>query len=309
MKGTELCKKFFTECGLPLLKEQFPDLLPFLAFGLVGSGSECYGFDDEISKDHDFEPAFCIFIPDDKLDRKQEFSLERAYAKLPKEFLGVKRCSLAAPMGNRHGVIKTGDFFESKTGVRNGELTLKDWLTLPEHSLFEAVNGEVFMDNYGEFTAIREKLKNYPFDIKLKKLAGNLLLMAQSGQYNYPRCISRNDTAAAQLSLFEFVKSTIRVLFLLKDKYTPYYKWCFRALKELGEKTICEKLEYLISSNNEFPEEKQKIIEEICVEIAKRIEENGILPKATAELEPLAFKVNDQIKDHFLRNLNVLAAV
>ena len=61
MKGLELSKKFFYEYGKPMLDE-FPDLLPYIAVGLVGSGSECYGYDDELSTDHDFSPEFCIFL-------------------------------------------------------------------------------------------------------------------------------------------------------------------------------------------------------------------------------------------------------
>ena len=31
MTGIELSRAFFEECGMPMLEEQFPDLLPFLA--------------------------------------------------------------------------------------------------------------------------------------------------------------------------------------------------------------------------------------------------------------------------------------
>ncbi len=56
MTGLELSRAYFEEYGMPMLEEQFPDLLPFLAAGLFGSGSECFGYDDEVSQDHDFEP-------------------------------------------------------------------------------------------------------------------------------------------------------------------------------------------------------------------------------------------------------------
>ena len=83
MNGLELAKGYYEEYGKPMLENEFSDLLPLIAVGFVGSGSEHYGFDDEISRDHDFEPGFCIFLPgEDVIDRKQQFKLERAYAKL-----------------------------------------------------------------------------------------------------------------------------------------------------------------------------------------------------------------------------------
>lgn len=308
MKGIELCRAFYEEIGAPILREQFADVLPLLAVGLAGSGSECFGFDDEVSRDHDFEPAFCIFVPD-SLDRKTEFNLERAYAKLPKEFKGFKRQRLAAVGGGRHGVIKIGDFFESKTGRRKGELTLGEWLTLPENSLFEATNGEIFFDNLGEITKIREGLSYFPSDIRLKKLAGHLLLMGQSGQYNFSRCISRGDTAAAQLSVIEFVRSAMNATFLLHKKYMPYYKWCFRALKELGERELAESLEFLISSDNKNPEKKVQIIEEVCAKIGEALVTQSLCNEKSSEMERLAYAVNDKIEDSEIRNINILAAV
>ena len=65
MKGLELSRKYFKAFGEPMLERDFPDLLRLSAVGLCGEGSECLGYDDDISSDHDFEPGFCIFIPDD----------------------------------------------------------------------------------------------------------------------------------------------------------------------------------------------------------------------------------------------------
>ena len=96
MTGLELSRAYFEEYGMPMLEEQFPDLLPFLAAGLFGSGSECFGYDDEVSQDHDFEPCFCLFLPEEELvSRRSAFLLERAYAKLPDSFRALRgrRCS------------------------------------------------------------------------------------------------------------------------------------------------------------------------------------------------------------------------
>ena len=215
MGGLELSREFFDAYGKPMLEAQFPHLLPKLAAGLFGSGSECFGYDDEISRDHDFEPGFCIFLPgEDAVDRRSAFLLERAYAKLPKEYRGFRRQTLLPVGGARHGVLRTGEFFQAMVGAPDGLLTAAQWLTIPEEALAEAVNGELYFDNLGEVTLIRASLAEYPADIRLKRLAGQLLLMGQAGQYNYGRCLRHGETAAAQLAAHEFVKSALSAIFL-----------------------------------------------------------------------------------------------
>jgi len=204
MKGLELSRAFYLEYGKAMLEQEFSALLPHIAVGLVGAGSECLGFDDEISHDHDFEPGFAIFLPDETVvDRATSFRLERAYAALPKEFMGYKRSRLSPTGGARHGVIRLCDFLTEKTGTPNGALSLRDFLYLPEQALLEATNGALFHDGDGAFSKIRERLSYLPEEVRRKKMAGELLLMGQAGEYNLPRALSRGDTAAAQLSAIE----------------------------------------------------------------------------------------------------------
>jgi hypothetical protein len=296
-----------------MLQEQFAHILPNLAVGLVGSGSECYGYDDLTSQDHDFEPGFCIFLPgEDIVDRQTAFQLERAYAKLPNEFMGMKRSRISPVGGNRHGVIRMDEFFLAKTGSSDGELTPEQWFAVPEYGLLEATNGAVFADPYGQFTAIREALHYYPEDIRRKKLAGHLLLMGQAGQYNYNRCIARGETAAAQLAMFEFVQSALHSIYLLNCTYMPYYKWSFRGLKDLPQlNTLGEHLEYLISSGNAPQEAKVKaeMIENICSAIADELRLQNLTDLQNAELERQAYALNDTIKDHIIRNLHILHGI
>lgn len=311
MKGLELSEKFYYECGEKLFRESFADVYHLLAFGIAGSGSECFGYDDEISQDHDFEPGFCIFIPDE-IDSKTEFQLERAYAKLPKEFMGYKRSPLNPVGGNRHGVIKLSRFFEERTGSKTAEISPQGWFFIAEQFLAEATNGKIFLDNKGELTQLREKIAYLPEDVRLKKLAGNLLLMAQSGQYNYSRCLERGETAAAQLAVGEFVNAALKVIFLLNKKYIPYYKWSFRALKGLEILSdLYGSLEYLISSANDekTAKEKKEIIERISAKIIDELSKNGLTKISSADLERHAYCVNDKVKDPEIRNLNILYAV
>jgi len=312
MRGLELSEKFYKECGEPMLRERFPELLPLIAVGLVGGGSECLGYDDDISRDHDFEAGFCVFLPDETIvDRKAEFELERAYSYLPKEFMGYKRSGLSPVGGNRHGVMRTAEFFKSKTGTTDGVLSVGDWFFIPEQSLAEATDGKIFYDGLGEVTAIRERLAYMPSDVRLKKLAGNLLLMGQAGQYNYPRCIARGDRAAAQLAVFELAKAALNTAFLLNCRYAPYYKWTFRALAELPRLSeLYGPLEYLISSGNgEEAERKQSIIEDVCARVIAELRAQGLSEATGEDIEMHAYSVNDKISDGGVRNLHILYAV
>ena len=313
MKGIELCERFYYEYGEAMLRERFPEIFDLVAIGIVGSGSECFGYDDEISRDHDFEPGFCIFLPSEQIvDSKTEFALERAYSKLPREFMGVQRSLLKPVGGNRHGVIRISDFLLEKTGRDDGELSIDDWFCVPEQSLLELTNGKIFLDRSGVMSDVRKRLEYLPEAVRRKKLAGELLIMAQSGQYNYQRCILRGETAAAQLALAEFVKSTLHAVFLLNKKYMPYYKWCFRALRDIDSfSDIYSDLEYLISSSNSESEaiiKKQKI-EFVCARIFDEIASQKLCERLENNAEEYAYAVNDSIVDHRIRNLHVLYGI
>ena len=313
MKGIELSEKFYKEYGEKMIEESFSHIKQYLAVGLSGSGSECMGFDDDFSKDHDFEPGFCIFLPDECLvSRRDEFLLERAYAKLPKEFMGHERSPLNPVGGNRHGIIRIQDFFNDKTGDENGDLTIKGWFFVSEQFLLEATNGKVFADNFGLFTSIRQKLSYLPEDVRLKKLAGNLLVMAQAGQYNYERCIKRDETGAAQLAAGEFVSAALKVIFLLNKKYIPYYKWVFRALRDLETLShLHQDLEYLIASGNVDAEVKTKaeLIEKISAAVIGALQRQSLTTASSDSLEAHAYSVNDKITDPEIRNLHIMYAV
>ena len=313
MQGLELAKAYYEEFGAALLEREFSALMPYVAVGLFGQGSECFGYDDAISQDHDFEPGFCILLPGEEIvSRRSAFLLERAYAKLPREYRGFTREILSPVGGARRGVLRTEEVFQNLVGTGDGLLTDEQWLFVPEQGLAEATNGLIFFDGYGEVTSIRQRLAYYPEDVRRKKLAGNLLLMAQSGQYNYSRCIRHGERAAAQLAIFNFVESLMSAAFLLNRKYQPYYKWRFRAfrmLSALGEQG--DALEELLSTGNDadFTGKKLETIERLSAAVVSLLKEQDLSRKDSADLEVQAYAVNDHILDGTIRNLHILAAV
>lgn len=210
MKGIELSRSFFNEYGFPMLKENFPELLDRIAVGLVGHGSECFGFDDDISKDHDFSAGFCIWLPEE-YEYEYGFKLSRAYSSLPNEYMGVVRLRQSGGFAGR-GVMTIEDFYRLYTGGPGAPQSTKDWLYLPVQALAEAVNGEVFYDPLGKFTEIRNKIKNgMPDDVRLKRIASLLFDTAQSGQYNFMRCLSHVSPGLPELRLQNLLKAMRRL--------------------------------------------------------------------------------------------------
>lgn len=311
MQGIDIAEKLFNEYGIKMLKS-FTELFPRVAAGVVGEGSECLFYDDEISRDHDFDAGFCIWLTEED-EEKFGFELSRAYSKLPKEFCGVKRQILSPAGGDRRGVSSIGAFYRKFTGEEGAPSNLLRWLSLPSHSLLAASNGKVFLDNYGKFSEIREIIKRgYPEDVKRKKLAANLALMAQSGQYNYERCVRRGETGAAQLAAYEFVRRAISAIYLVNDKYEPFYKWAFRGMRNLPSLSELEiPLISLIETDNgkRRAEQKLEIIEGINAEIVKTLKAKGLSIASGEGLDAHAFSVTDGIKDATLRNLHLMEGI
>ncbi len=312
MKGLEISKLFYSQFGKEMLETEFSEVKNKIAVGLVGEGSECFGYDDNFSTDHDYEAGFCLFItPEDYVEFG--FKLERAYAKLPKEFMGLKRSVNLPVGGNRHGVIVIDDFYKKYLGASYAPDSEERWLYTPSHSLACACNGEVFTDELGQFSKTREILKKgYPEDIRLKKLSANLILMAQAGQYNYSRCVSRGETGSAQLAVFEFVKRAISAVYLLNGAYEPFYKWAYKGMRSLAKLSDLEfALIGLTESGNGKKEVQQKIeiIEDVSSIIISELKSQGITKATCNNLERHAYSVQDCIRSSSLRNLHVMEGV
>ncbi|MBQ3865912.1 MAG: DUF4037 domain-containing protein [Clostridia bacterium] len=309
MNGIELARAFWEKEGLPMMERDFPDLLPRVAVGLAGSGSECLGFDDEISRDHDFEPGFCLFLPgEDAVSRREEFLLERAYAKLPREFAGFRRSGLSPVGGNRHGPIRAALFWTEKLGVPTGVLSPENWLSLPDYALAEAAGGAVFRDDSGFFTRVRAGLKP-PADVVSKKLAAQFFLMGQAGQYNLPRCLARGEKGAAALAADAFVRAALFARHLLAGVFEPYYKWAFRSLRRLPGGGETEKSLLTVLSVLTAGPEAQGAVETVCRETASLARERDPALPDTAEMEKLAWAQNDRIASEGIRNLHLLYTV
>lgn len=267
--GMELCQAFYEEFGVPMIREKFPQYESMIATGLVGEGSECFGFDDEVSRDHDFGPGFCMWLTDQVYDEIGQ-QLQEAYEGLPSTYMGITRFTTAKAQ-KRVGVFRIGDFYEGLIGLRDVPTTQNQWLFLEDYRLAAATNGKVFRDDLGEFTRIRRGILNhYPEEVRIQKIARQAALMAQSGQYNYSRMFGRGETVTAAIALSEFMKHTMAMVYLLNRKYSPFYKWMHRGMQELR---ILPEIGDILNALVDFPSGDERIPQTIEIIVALIIAE------------------------------------
>ena len=146
-----------------------------IAAGLVGYGSECFGFDDELSRDHDFAPRFCLWLTDEDYDAIGE-QLQADYDALSRDFTVAEqgkphfaghgsansdaRAASQLPLTpraqgefRRDGVFRIGDFFERITLFREApaQNDVASWLSLQEDTLATAQTVRCSLIRWGCF--------------------------------------------------------------------------------------------------------------------------------------------------------------
>ncbi|MBQ9122522.1 MAG: DUF4125 family protein [Lachnospiraceae bacterium] len=233
-------KQFYEQFGAKMIERLFPEYKERIAIGMVGEGSDCFGFDDEISADHDYEVGFCMWLTTG--DYKEiGLDLQKAYEELVAEHIKGGRNS---HLFRRRGVFEIDSFYQENS-LHQGYTEIEEW------KLAELVNGEVFRDDLGVFSEKREQLlKYYPEEIWRKKLASLLHDFAQYGQSNYGRMMAREDYVTASLCIAKTMESAMDIAYVLLRKYAPYYKWKKKGLEKKDDFArpvlwVCEELAQL----------------------------------------------------------------
>jgi len=303
LKGLALAERYFTSYGLQLLNH-VPEVSDRVAAGLVGLGSECLGFDDEFSRDHDWGPGFCLWLTRVDYERFGR-RLKDAYDALPKEFEGAVRQTSEWGEG-RVGVFETGQFYRRLIGRPDPPRTLHDWLRLQEANLSTATAGKVFCDPLGEFSGIRQTLLGfYPDDVRLVKIAARCMVVGQSGQYNFPRSFQRRQQFALQYAETKFCADVMSLVHLLNRRYAPYYKWLLQSTGELplSGAFFVEQISALVLTNDH--EEKITIIDAMCAVVIELLRTEGLSDSNSRFLVDHGPVVHERIVDPALRSMHV----
>ncbi|GAB3403264.1 DUF4037 domain-containing protein [Flindersiella endophytica] len=221
-KGQELSRRFYHEAVRPILDRRAPRL-PHSA-ALLGRGSEVLGFDDDMSRDHNWEPRALLFLSDEDHARHHEALDEALRAGLPATFEGRQ---------TDFGVHTIRGYVQEQLKVDiEAELHAADWLALNELRLGMFTAGAVFHDDIG-LQAVRDRFAYYPRDVWLYLMIGawwrvhpEANLVGRSGDVG--------DELGSAIIGARMVHELMRLCFLLERKYAPYSKWFGTAFSRLA---------------------------------------------------------------------------
>ncbi len=256
MQGLELSEMFYREAVGPLLASRFPDLTYSAA--LIGPGSDVLGFDDAQSRDHDWGPRLMLFLTEADYATQCDAIGQILRQELPREIQGYPTSfgrhadGTAVMMANDGNSIPHGDapqhgillltvqrFFKSVLKFDPiGDIRPVDWLTAPENCLLMLTSGRVFHDGLDQVAipcgleSIRAKLRYYPHDVWLYRLAAQWRRIAQEEAF-MGRCGQVGDDLGSRLVAARLAHDLRRLGFLMERRYAPYIKWLGTAFAQL----------------------------------------------------------------------------
>jgi len=324
--GLTLNRKYYDEVVGPLLKK-FDFKLSYSA-GLIGYGSDVLGFDDATSMDHNWGPRLQIFVGKNDAHRIGSINV---FLKdnLPCDFLGFPtNFSEKGPDGTQKMVFSDSTevnhlieiyeidlYFQKILRKDLSEMDNIDWLIIPEQELVEITSGSIFYDGLKRLSKIRSKLKYYPHQVKLIKLASYWHRIANEEAF-VGRAVELNDILGLKIITARIVKNLLKICFVLKDTYVPYSKWFTHKFEELNLPEIKELSRKIIIEND--PNRIENLLANLYFEVLKLQNISSNLPKIEKGIttyynrpykvifaEEIVNNLKNSISDPKLKNINI----
>jgi len=233
VRGLDLARRFFEQEAKPAMEKHCPEVLKEAACGLAGQGSECFGYDDEYSRDHHWGPRVMVWLPDIYFAKLDPEIWKRVTKDLPSHFEGFEVVSgLLGGAGLEPEGIS--NFLMRAIGRKDLPATFQDWLDIPEEDFAHVVNGEVWHDGKGEFTKMRDFINGYyPDDVWKRRIAHWCRYASGMALYAMKRAELRQNTVYYFTAFGRTLKMTMELACMLNRTYFPYDKWLYTTFCQL----------------------------------------------------------------------------
>jgi hypothetical protein len=238
LDGRELARQFHADVVARVLARAMPRLR--YAAGRLGSGSDVLGFDDAMSRDHDWGCRLNQLV--DSTDHGAVPQVRQLLEReLPQSYRGYPvRFPVTWDTSRSHkvDVATVAGFAKGRLGVDpTGGLPVLDWLVLTGQSILEVTAGPIFTDRTAELAPVRAMLAWYPPDIERYVLAAGWQKIAD-GMPVAARTADRGDELGSRVLSARLAGDLMWLAFVLERRWPPYAKWrgtAFRALAVAAE--------------------------------------------------------------------------
>lgn len=293
--GMELCRAYYETYGRAMIHEKFPEYEGRIAVGLAGEGSDCFGYDDETSRDHDWGPSFLMWVSDEVYAEIGE-QLQAAYEELPRSFLGYTYQASRQGAGRR-GVQTIKNFYGRLLGMEHLDGICRAMETenpglipfrqMEDSALAAAVNGSVFRDDEGIFTQIRTLLKeHYPERLRYLRIAEAAARFCQYGQYNSVRMLQRGDALSSRMMLGRAAEEALKLVYYMERRFPPHDKWLAEGVRRLdGDGRYGDLLRLLQAALESRGEEACRIMQRLGDMLAHGLYRAGYISDIDSFLE------------------------
>jgi hypothetical protein len=244
--GLELARLYYREAVKPIIQTTDPGLVH--SAGLIGPGSEVLGFDTEMSTDHNWGTQVAVYLSETDHARLADDLRETLGYKLPFTFRGYPTHfeevpdepgtvllaeATNRPINHRVQITTLGGFIRRYIGIElDLELTVLDWLTIPEQHLRTLVEGAVYHDGLDVLEPLRCKLAYYPRDVWLYLLSAQWQRIGQEEPFVGRVGIVGDEVGSAVIAS-RLVRDLMRLALLMEKQYAPYSKWFASAFAQL----------------------------------------------------------------------------
>ncbi|MGM9972060.1 MAG: DUF4125 family protein [Anaeroplasmataceae bacterium] len=279
IKGLDLSEAYFKYTRDKLFEGLDENTINSLTIGLFGLGSECYGADDIISEDHDFDPGYIVLVLDSV--SKETFNI------IVNNYNSLEKCFnrfYVMPL-DKKGVHYFSQYLREFLGV-------KDINNLSEQSKSLITNGRIFHNGF--FTKYNNLIYNIKKDTNYNYLPNIILKTLEINQYipyNLNRALERKDYRLYELLKNHLIDKLIEYYYLYHKKYLPHDKL---ALKLIDDNSIIKKWIYQIMDNN-----LDGLFETISSHLLKVLDSYGCIKKlGTIYIEDYRFELVQYIKEY-----------
>ncbi len=275
----DISRHFFTELVLPILQEHFPEETSQTAFGVFGYGSEALGLDDALSRDHHWGLRIDALMPAEIFQNRRVEMAQTLADRLPHSYLGhsLREGHLA---GAGFAPDSLSAYLERTIGMTHPPQTPADWLRIPEEDIIHIVNGEVWHDPSGTFTAMRQHFAAYyPEPVRLRRIAHWCRYYSGMGTYALKRAILRNNHFYATTRFSNAIRLGIQLAFLLDKRYFPYDKWLMAYFRQLPRMygRMGELVDEAVHPSTGW-ERKLALLDQLSDVLDQALVEDGIIP-------------------------------